>query len=297
MNLLKDTFEYKNIDNCPIYADVYMAKKSNSPVIIYIHGGGLIWGSRKEIPQKQVELYNSAGFTVVSIDYRLAPETKLSYIIEDIKDVIKWVKYEGPKLFGIDANKIAVVGGSAGGYLALMTGTFDEKPNAIVSLYGYGDILGDWCLKPSVFYLRRSNITLDQTRHSIGNKTVSEGKIQRFLFYLYCRQNGNWIYEISGYNTILNKEQLESLCPIKNISKEYPPTLLIHGDNDTDVPYEQSVQMNYELCNHGIDSKLITMKNAKHAFDYEMDTPEAKKSIESVITFLNKTLNGLKTCI
>ncbi len=290
MNLAKDTFEYKKIDNQPIYADVYKAQGNKTPVILYIHGGGLIWGSRKDIPKKQIELYNSAGFAVVSIDYRLAPETKLTHIIEDIKDAIQWVRYEGPKLFNIDENKIAVVGGSAGGYLSLMTGTFSEKPNVIVSFYGYGDILGDWSLSPSKFYLMRTNITKEQAYASIGNSTVSDGRIERFLFYLYCRQQGNWIPEITGYDLVFDKEQFDYLSPINNITKEFPPTLLIHGDKDTDVPYEQSVHMNQQLCSHGIDSKLITIKDGKHAFDYEIDTPEALKAIESTIEFIKKHL-------
>lgn len=290
MDLLKMDFEYKKIDTCSIYADIYKAEENNSPVIIYIHGGGLIWGSRKDMPKKQIEMYNSAGFTVISIDYRLAPETKLPHIIEDIKDAIMWVKSEGPGLFGIDANKIAVVGSSAGGYLALMAGTFDEKPKAIVSLYGYGDISGDWALKPSEAFLSRPSITWEQASCCIGNKTVSEGKIDRFLFYTYCRQRGNWIYQVSGPNLIINKKQMHSLCPIKNICDKYPTTLLIHGDVDDDVPYEQSLLMNEELCNHKVDSRIITVKGAKHAFDYEMNNPAAVESVEAVIDFLNRAL-------
>ncbi len=74
----------KNIDNCSIKLDVYESGNSHSPVIIYIHGGGFILGSRKDINKEQIELYTNNGYSVISIDYRLAPRTKLSSIIQDI---------------------------------------------------------------------------------------------------------------------------------------------------------------------------------------------------------------------
>lgn len=291
MNLSKNTFEYKKTNDCSIQADVYKAKIENSPVIIFIHGGGLIWGSRKDIIPEQVKLYNDAGFTVVSIDYRLAPETKLESIIEDIKDAVKWVKYEGPTLFQINPSKIAVVGSSAGGFLSLITGTFKEKPNAIVSFYGYANILGDWTLKPNEFYCNTKPIISKHEAYSIvGNKPISESKLDRFLFYLYCRQKGNWIREISGLDTIFGKNKLRSLSPINNISNDYPTTLLIHGDKDTDVPYEESVGMYNELRNNGIECELLTIKDADHTFDYNMNNPAAVDSIKTVINFLNRVI-------
>ena len=49
----------------------------------------------------------------------------------------------------------------------------------------------------------------------------------------------------------------DPFCPLRNVTKEYPPTLLLHGDNDTDVPFEQSVLMAKELERHGILHELI----------------------------------------
>jgi acetyl esterase/lipase len=100
-----------------------------------------------------IEMLSNAGYTVVSIDYRLAPETKLKNIIEDLRDALNWVRKEGPILFNIVQNRIGVVGNSAGGFLTLMSGfAVDYRPKALVSLYGYGDIAGDWAINPSTFY-------------------------------------------------------------------------------------------------------------------------------------------------
>lgn len=290
MNLTKDTFVYKKVNDLSIKADVYKAGNS-SPAIVFIHGGGLIWGSRNDIIPKQVQMYHDAGFTVISIDYRLAPETKLEPIIEDIKDALKWVKNEGPKLFDIDPNKIAVVGSSAGGFLSLMTGTFDDKPNAIVSFYGYADLVGDWTLKPSDFYLNKPTVSRHEAYGIVGDKPISESKLDRFLFYLYCRQKGNWMREISGLDMIFGKNKLRSLCPINNISNEYPPTLLFHGDKDNDVPHEESVGMCNALRDSGVECELVIIKGADHTFDYNMDDLLAIDSIKTTIDFLNKIMH------
>ncbi len=98
------TYTYKTFRNCEICADVFPAQNSSglSPTIIWIHGGGLVFGSRNRINPEPLNRYLGIGCNVVSIDYRLAPETKLQSIIEDIKDACKCVRTIGPNLFNTD---------------------------------------------------------------------------------------------------------------------------------------------------------------------------------------------------
>jgi acetyl esterase/lipase len=58
-------------------------------------------------------------------------------------------------------------------------------------------------------------------------------------------------------------------CPIRNVTEDYPPTLLIHGDQDTDVPFRQSVLMAEELESRGAEHELIAMPNRGHVFDLD----------------------------
>ena len=100
-------------------------------------------GNRQGLDQVQADKYLSAGYTIIAIDYRLAPQAKLPQIIQDLEDAHRWVRTDGPKLFRIDPNRVAVVGPSAGGYLALIAGfVLAPRPKAVVSFYGYGDITG-----------------------------------------------------------------------------------------------------------------------------------------------------------
>ncbi len=97
---------------CEIKADVYAAADgTRNPAVMWVHGGALIQGSRKWIDGPFLGELRKRGFAVVSIDYRLAPETKLPAIIEDVQDAWKWLRTHGSQQFGIDPDRIAVAGG------------------------------------------------------------------------------------------------------------------------------------------------------------------------------------------
>ena len=78
--------------------------------------------------------------------------------------------------------------------------------------------------------------------------------------------------------------------PIRNVTKEYPPTLLLHGDKDTDVPYEQSVLMARKLDEYHVEHDMITMPNRGHGFDREMQDPAVSAAFDRVMVFLKKHL-------
>ena len=288
---MKTTFIYKQVNNCDIKGDFYPTNKENAPLLIYIHGGGLIWGSRNDIFKEQVELYNTNGFNVCSIDYRLAPETKLPEIAQDIEDALKWLLDNGAKEYDFNPEQIAMIGSSGGGYLALLTGTFAIKPKAIVSFYGYGSILGDWYTKPSPYFTKMTTVPEKLATMLVQPHTISEAPIERrYGIYLFCRQQGKWNDYVLGLNQVTNREKMEAYCPAKQVNSNYPATLLLHGDMDEDVPYEESVQMAKALDTSGVKHGLITIPNGKHVFDKEMDAPHVKEAFDQVISFLKENL-------
>src|SRR2546425_2785997 len=151
---------YKKADGCDIQADVFgIAEKVSKPAAVWIHGGALISGSRKLSPKTAVlRSLLDAGFTVISIDYRLAPETKLPAIIEDVQDAFRWVRSQAG-ILRIDPERIGVCGGSARGYLTLRTGFCVEPgPKAPRSVWGYGGIVGAGDLPPRPFYLQQPGV-------------------------------------------------------------------------------------------------------------------------------------------
>ena len=290
--LVKQTYCYKQVGDCKIYADVHRhGEEKNRPAIVWIHGGALISGHRENLQPVQLGKYLGAGFNVISIDYRLAPETKLKFIIEDLRDAFKWARQRGPALAGIDPDRIAVVGHSAGGYLALMSGFCAKpRPRAIVSFYGYGDIAGEWYSRPDPFYARQPAVARDEAYGVVGHGVISEATSrERFRFYLYCRQTGLWPNEVAGHDPIKQPKAFDPFCPIRNVTRKYPPTLLLHGDQDTHVPYAQSVLMAQKLEQHRVEHELITMTNRGHGFDggrRATDDAEVARAFDKVVDFL-----------
>ena len=289
MATTKRTFNYKTVGGLQILADVYQrSDKQIKPAILYLHGGALIMGSRAWFDPVQLEKYLNAGYTLISIDYRLAPQTKLAEIIVDLEDAYHWVRMESPNLFQIDPARIAVVGHSAGGYLSLMAGfCLDPRPKAIVSFYGYGDITGEWYSQPDPFYCRQPLVDKEDAWQSVGRRIVSEDQAgSRHPFYLHTRQQGIWPIEVCGHDPDKDPRFFDPYCPIRNITAEYPPTLLLHGDQDTDVPHQQSVLIAQELERHGVTHEFISLQGQDHGFDAAMQDPIIVKTFDRVLTFL-----------
>lgn len=289
-----ETYIYKQVGDCKIKADLYRTenKMGIPPLIIYIHGGALIDGTKADIDEHELALYLSNGFNILSIDYRLAPETKLPEIIKDIQDVFKWAR-DNIKKIKICIDKVAVIGHSAGGYLTLMSGIcFTPKPNVLVSFYGYGDIIGDWVSRPDPFYCQQPKVSEKESGRNIRGPIIAEpynGR-RKEKFYLFLRQNGLWPLEVSGYNPKEERDFFIPYCPLYNIDSSYPPTILLHGNRDTDVPYEQSVLMERELKKNNVNTLLFTINNGEHEFEKNKDDPQTQEAFNQVLFYLRHYL-------
>jgi acetyl esterase/lipase len=287
------TYTYKVAGSCPIKADVYATSTDKTrPVVVWIHGGALIMGHRGGIDRALRDKVLQAGYVLVSIDYRLAPETKLAGILEDVQDAYRWVREKGPELWHVDPAKVAVMGGSAGGYLTLTTGyRVMPRPQALVSFWGYGDIAGAWYSRPDAFYRRVPLVSKEEAYKAVGGSVISEssGKNNRSRFYLYCRQQGLWPKEVAGHDPDTEPRAFDPFCPLRNVTAQYPPTLLIHGTKDTDVPYEQSADMDRELTRKGVEHELLTVPDGGHGLAGVKPEMVAKTQ-EHVLAFLKKHL-------
>jgi acetyl esterase/lipase len=265
--------------------------------VLWLHGGGLIFGSRRDLGTlwvDHVQRYLALGFVVVAADYRLAPETKIDAIVEDVQDVYRWARDVGPELFGIDAERIALVGHSAGGYLALSAGwMLRPRPAALMSFYGYADVTRPWYTQPSRHYLQEPAVPREAAFAAVGRAPISEPPAEntRSLFYLYCRQQGLWPTEVTGHDPGREAEWFDRFCPIRNVDRDYPPTLLLHGDCDTDVPCDESVRMAEALALAKVPHDLVVISEGQHAFDVlQRDDPTVVAAMDRAAVFLSRAL-------
>jgi acetyl esterase/lipase len=285
------TYTYKTVGDVEIKADVYPAEgNAPHPVVLWIHGGALIMGHRGQTDRTLFNKLHKAGYVLVSIDYRLAPETKLPGILEDLRDAYQWVRKEGPRLFHADPDRIAVMGGSAGGYLTQVSGYLVEpRPRVLVSFWGYGDIVGEWYSKPDPFYSRQPAVPKERAYEAVGGSvpTGTPGPNRRGEFYLYCRQHGLWPREVTGLDPKKDPKAFDAFCPVRQVTSKYPPTLLIHGTKDTDVPYALSVMMDKELSGKGVEHEFLTIKDGPHG-TRGVNPAVLADMYERLMTFVNK---------
>ncbi len=269
-DFVKSTIAYKTVGELDILADVYRPPgKETVPVVVWIHGGALINGHREGISGRVRNYAKDRGFALVSIDYRLAPETKLPLILEDVQDAFRWIHGEGAQRFHLDPKRVAVTGGSAGGYLTLATGYMVKpRPQALVAFWGYGDLVGDWYSRPSPHSRHHgSKLSRQEAFEQVSGPPVSDSRDRKGnggAFYQHCRQHGIWPKSVSGWDPHTEAERFHPFMPLKNVTADYPPTLMIHGTTDTDVPYEQSVLMAAEFKKYQVPHELVSIPNGEH---------------------------------
>ena len=208
-------------------------------------------------------------FVVVSIDHRLAPETKLPGIVEDVCDAWRWIHDVGPRRFGIDSSRMALAGGSAGAYLSLLAGyLFEPQPRALASFWGYGDITASWETDPSAHYRQMELVTREDAHASLSAPAVQDPAVgvDRSCFYLYCRQQGKWLEEVTAHDSREDDAWFDRYCPIRNVTSDFPPTVLVHGEVDTDVPHAESARLAARLADAGVKHRFISLAGVGHGF-------------------------------
>jgi dipeptidyl aminopeptidase/acylaminoacyl peptidase len=128
---------------------------------------------------------------------------------------------------------------------------------------------GAWYTTPSEHYRKQPLVSKEEAARAVGREVLTGTEPggahkERGRFYLYLRQNGLWTREVTGYDAATERRKLDPYCPVRNVTPDYPPTLLVHGTEDADVPYDLSAAMAAELARHKVAHELITVRGAGH---------------------------------
>ncbi len=201
--------------------------KAPKPAIVFFFGGGWNAGSPEQF-EAQARHFAQRGMIAITADYRVKSRHGVQVVecVKDAKAAIAWVR-ENAKRLGIDPNKIAAAGGSAGGHLAAATGTIrgigsDEAPNAMILFNPASTLapIGNW------------------------NPPGDKGRVSVERFGV----------------------EAEKISPAHHIGAHTPPTLILHGKNDTTVPYASVVAFESEMKKAKRPCKLVGYEGASHGF-------------------------------
>jgi acetyl esterase/lipase len=231
---------YATADNFECKLDAYVRKgtPTPTPVVIHIHGGGWVGGT-KEPAILSLMPYFEMGFSVVNVEYRLARVALAPAAVEDCRQALRWV-IKNARTYNFDSTRIVVTGGSAGGHLALMTGMLD-------SAAGF-DATREW--DQSLVPLKVAAIV-----NWFGITDVKD------LLSGTNRQN----YAVSWLGSQANRNDLATrVSPLTYVRKDLPAIFTIHGDNDNLVPYAHAVRLHSALSAAGVTNKLVTIPGGKH---------------------------------
>jgi acetyl esterase/lipase len=284
-NYKKYVFTYKKVKNHEIKANIFIPNiKQKHPVIVYFHGGGFIFGNRDEgLEDVLRDSLLAHNYAVVSADYRLAPETKLDEILKDVSDVVIYLRKKGVKKFNINPDKIAVAGGSAGGYLALSTGyKVQPPPRAIIAISTPTDFSASNVEKGDEAILKQPG-----PYDIVSDKIVSYGDYTtRMDLWRFLAKNKLGNSEIFGFDVTKDTTRLKTFMLTKHITSSFPPTLLLHARNDHLVPLSAVEPFEKFLKEKGVESELFLVEEG-HNNQLIKNNPEA---IEKLILFLDKHL-------
>jgi acetyl esterase/lipase len=292
------TFTYKKVGDLEVKLDVHRANDAVlRPLVVWIHGGALISGGRQSLSRAAKTLLQ-AGYCVASIDYRLAPESKLPAILSDVEDAFRWLRENAREKLHAHPDRIVVVGESAGGYLSLTAGfRVQPRPAAVISFFGYGDVVGSWYADPSPHARHHKAMLTDEEMAAIeAGPPVANSRDRKTnggAYYSMTRRLGVWPIKVTGCDPIKERTRFVPFMAAYNVTADYPPTLLIHGNVDTDVPYEQSEIMAREFKKHGVAHQFITINNGEHGLTGGT-TGEIDAAYAALVPFIETALKSTR---
>jgi acetyl esterase/lipase len=232
--------EYGNVGGDALKLDLYLPKAADKPVpgLILLHGGGWESGRRRHCLYYCLH-FAQQGYAAATITYRLSDEAKFPAPVQDAKCAVRWMRANAAT-YGIDPDRIGLVGGSAGGHLALTAAYTTDVPQfegdgghqdtssrvqAVVNLYGPSDL------------------TTPQARETDA--------VRKFLGAAYWRA----------------PERHTEASPLAYVTPDDPPTLILHGTVDEMVPIEQSDALAARLAKHGVPVVYDRLEGWPHLMD------------------------------
>ncbi len=230
--------------------DIYylqQAPKEPLPLIVHIHGGGWMGGSKYPC---DVRMMTAQGYIVASVEYRFSQVAKFPAQIQDCQAAIRWLRANA-KRYHIDPEKVGVIGGSAGGHLSALVGVTGGKK--IFPPIGENQDMSDavQCVC-DIFGPKNFASVIEQAERDKNVKNI-------FKF----NTPSDPYSELIGAK-LSDKEKTAAVSPITYVDQNSPPTLILHGTHDALVPYAQSEEFEAAMKKSGAPVWLQKFPGAGH---------------------------------
>jgi acetyl esterase/lipase len=242
--------EYGKGGKKALLLDLFKPKVIKKPVpgLIFVHGGAWQEGSRKNYGIYCRD-FAAKGYVVATIEYRLSREAPYPAAIQDVNCAIRWMRANAAKL-NVDPNKIALVGGSAGGHLVMLAAYAPNDPElegtggnnsvssrvqAVVDIYGLVSIGGP---SPRSVFIRVRDPNPNPVLQFMGGKTWED-----------------------------DREAYEKASPITHLTKDAPPTLILHGVVDELVSIKHADRLSDKLSDLGVPFLYDRIEGWNHGMD------------------------------
>lgn len=247
--------------------------KEKKPAVLYFPGGGFTSADHEKFLEMRYALA-CAGYVVAACEYRAVPN-KFPALLEDAKAAVRWMRAHASE-FGVDADRIGLLGDSAGGYVVQMAGATNGEKNwdvgdfkevssdvqAVVSIYGISD--------------------LTTIGEGIGNENVHASAAVTEALIL----NGPAFKDFAGASVNADPQKAKAASPIGHVDGTEPPFLLMHGSGDKVVSPLQSKKMFEALQNKKVEAEYVLVRGAEHG-----DLPWYQPGVISrVVNFFDRHL-------
>ena len=234
---------YAVVDDRELGLDIYMPRGVEDPqLLVWIHGGRWLYRTKEDINTLALV---EEGFAIASIDFRLSVDEPFPAQIHDIKAAIRFLRANA-ETYGYEATRIGVHGRSSGGHLTSLVGVTNGVKELEGELGDHLDVSSD--VQVAVSYFGASNLT------TILDQSTPFGVMLR----------GPALALLLGGPMEATAELAELASPVFHVDAQDPPLLLLHGDQDPQMPINQAHELHGVYKEHELPVHLEVIHGAKH---------------------------------
>ena len=233
---------YARIDGKSLALDLYLPTGVQAPpLLVWVHGGAWTTGSKASVPP----VFLANGFAVASVDFRQSTEARFPAQVHDIKAAIRYLRANAPA-YGYRADKIAIAGDSSGGHLAALVGVTNDHR---------------------------------EVEGTVGDNPKQSSSIQAIVSYYGASDLRTILAQSTPFGLNMRRPALERLLgalpdqvpelaalasPVSHVDAQDPPLMLLHGDQDPQMPINQAHELQGAYEKLGLDVTFVVVHGAGH---------------------------------